>query len=38
MEKILSKIKKKENLTFEESKIAFNSIMVGQVDESKIFE
>jgi len=38
MEKILSKIKKKENLTFEESKIAFNSIMTGQVDESKIFE
>ena len=38
MEKILNKIKKKENLTFEESKIAFNSIMVGQVDESKIFE
>ena len=38
MEKILSKIKKKENLTFEESKIAFNAIMVGQVDESKIFE
>ncbi len=38
MEKILSKIKKKENLTFEESKIAFNSIMAGQVDESKIFE
>ncbi len=38
MEKILSKIEKKENLTFEESKIAFNSIMAGQVDESKIFE
>ena len=38
MEKILSKIKKKENLTFEESKIAFNFIMAGQVDESKIFE
>ena len=38
MEKILSKIEKKENLTFEESKIAFNSIMTGQVDESKIFE
>ncbi len=38
MEKILSKIKKKENLTFEESKTAFNSIMEGQVDESKIFE
>jgi len=38
MEKILGKIEKKENLTFEESKIAFNSIMAGQVDESKIFE
>jgi len=38
MEKILDKIEKKENLTFEESKIAFNSIMAGQVDESKIFE
>jgi len=38
MKKILDKINKKENLTFEESKIAFDSIMAGKVDESKIFK
>ena len=38
MEKILDKINKKENLTFDESKIAFGAIMTGKADESKIFE
>jgi len=38
MKKVLDKINKKENLNFEESKIAFNSIMTGQIDESTIFE
>ena len=38
MEKLLDKINKKENLTFDESKIAFGAIMTGKADESKIFE
>ena len=37
MEKILDKINKKENLTFDESKIAFGAIMTGKADESKIY-
>ena len=37
MEKILEKLKNKENLTFEESKSAFEIIMTGKADEDQIY-
>ncbi len=37
MEQILEKLKKKENLAFEESKSAFELIMSGQANEEEIF-
>ena len=37
MEKILEKLKKKENLTFEESKSAFNLLMTGKANEEEIY-
>ena len=37
MEKILEKLKKKENLTFEESKSAFEILMTGKADEDQIY-
>ena len=38
MEKILEKLKQKENLTFEESKSAFELLMTGKASEEKIFD
>jgi len=38
MKEILLKLKKKENLSFEESKYAFESIMSGQVKEDQIYD
>ena len=38
MEKILEKLKKKENLAFEESKSAFELIMSGKANEEEIFD
>ena len=38
MEKILEKLKKKENLTFEESKSAFNLLMTGKASEEEIYD
>ena len=37
MEKILEKLRKKENLTFEESKSAFNLLMTGKASEEEIY-
>ena len=37
MEQILEKLKKKENLTFEESKSAFELLMSGKANEEEIF-
>ncbi len=37
MEKILEKLKNKENLTFEESKSAFENLMTGKADEDQIY-
>ena len=37
MEKILEKLEKKENLTFEESKSAFNLLMTGKASEEEIY-
>ena len=37
MEKILEKLKKKENLTFEESKTAFELLMTGKASEDEIY-
>jgi len=38
MEKILEKLRKKENLTFEESKSAFNLLMTGKASEEEIYD
>jgi anthranilate phosphoribosyltransferase len=38
MEKILEKLRKKENLTFEESKSAFNLMMTGKASEEEIYD
>ena len=38
MKKFLEKLKKKLDLTFEESKSAFNILMNGEADESEIFD
>jgi len=38
MEKFLSKLKRKENLTFEESKIAFEILMNGKASDNDIFD
>ena len=38
MKKILEKLKKKENLTFEESKSAFNLLMTGKASEEEIYD
>ena len=38
MEKIINKLKKNENLSFEESKSAFESIMSGKVKEEQIYD
>ena len=38
MEKYLIKLKNKENLNFEESKLAFESIMSGKVKEEQIYD
>jgi len=38
MDKILEKLKNKKNLSFEESKSAFEQIMSGKVKEDKIYE
>jgi anthranilate phosphoribosyltransferase len=38
MEKILEKLRKKENLTFEESKSAFNLLMTGKACEEEIYD
>ncbi len=38
MEQILEKLKKKENLAFEESKSAFELIMTGKANEEEIFD
>ena len=37
MEKILEKLKNKENLTLEESKSAFEILMTGKADEDQIY-
>tara|TARA_B100001057_G_scaffold491011_1_gene580382 strand:+ start:54 stop:1046 length:993 start_codon:yes stop_codon:yes gene_type:complete len=37
MEKILEKLRKKENLTFEESKSTFNLLMTGKASEEEIY-
>ena len=37
MEKILEKLENKENLTFEESKLAFEILMTGNADEDQIY-
>ena len=37
MEQILEKLKKKENLTFEESKSAFEVLMTGKSNEDQIY-
>ena len=37
MEKILEKLKQKENLTFEESKSAFELLMTGKASEEEIY-
>ena len=38
MEQILEKLKKKENLSFEESKSAFELLMTGKADEDQIYD
>ncbi len=38
MEQILEKLKKKENLSFEESKSAFELLMTGKANEDQIYE
>ena len=38
MKQFIEKIKKKENLSFDESKIAFNLLMEGKVEEKEIFD
>jgi len=38
MEKILEKLRKKENLIFEESKSAFNLLMTGKASEEEIYD
>ena len=38
MDKIIKKLKSKENLTFEESKSAFESMMSGKVNEKQIYD
>ena len=38
MEKILEKLKKKENLNFEESKSVFETIMSGQAKDDQIYD
>ena len=38
MKELLLKLKKKENLSFEESKFAFESIMSGKVKEDQIYD
>ena len=38
MEKIFEKLRKKENLTFEESKSAFNLLMTGKASEEEIYD
>jgi anthranilate phosphoribosyltransferase len=38
MEKILDKLRKKENLTFEESKSAFELLMTGKANEEEIYD
>ena len=38
MEQILKKLKKKENLTFEESKSAFGLLMTGKASENQIYD
>ena len=38
MEKILEKLRKKENLTFEESKSSFNLLMTGKASEEEIYD
>ena len=37
MELILEKLRKKENLTFEESKSAFELLMTGKANEDEIY-
>ena len=37
MEKILEKLRKKENLTFEESKSSFELLMTGKASEDEIY-
>ena len=37
MEKILEKLRKKENLTFDESKSAFELLMTGKASEDEIY-
>ena len=36
MDEILKKLKSKQNLNFEESKSAFESMMSGKVDEKRV--
>ena len=38
MEKILEKLRKRENLTFEESKSSFNLLMTGKASEEEIYD
>ena len=38
MDEILKKLKNKQNLTFEESKSAFESMMSGKVKEEQIYD
>ena len=38
MEKFLEKLKKKENLNFEESKSVFETIMSGQAEDDQIYD
>ena len=37
MEKILEKLRQKENLTFDESKLAFELLMTGKASEDEIY-
>ena len=38
MEKFLEKLKKKKDLTFDESKSSFELLMTGKVSEKKIYD
>ena len=38
MEKILEKLRQKENLTFEESKSSFELLMTGNANENEIYD